>query len=962
MRRMKRAVSLLLSVLLAAALLLPAFSLNAAKTVRVGWYDSSYNTIDENGRRFGYAYDYQQKIASYTGWTYEYVEGSWPDLLEMLQTGEIDLMSDVSYTEERAKNILYPTTPMGEEEYYVFISPNNEEISPSNPATLAGKRVGVNRSSIQADFFEQWASRAGVAAEVVYTTTSENESLAMLETGELDAYVTVDAFVDPKIAVPVVKVGSSNFFFAVSKNRPDLLTELDAALSAIQDENRYYTQQLFDKYVRRAGANAFLTSHEKAFLAEHGRIRVGYQDNYLAFCASDDETGELTGVLRDYLDYAADCMANAHLTFEAIAYPTVSDALDALKAGEIDCVFPANFSAFDNEQLGVFTTPALTQTEVFAIVSSSNTNVLTAKQPLVIAVNEGNINYERFLESRFPNAQTVFFPTTTGCLHAVAEGKADCVLLSNFRYNNVARLCERHHLISLSTGIDVDYCFAVEKGETELYSILTKVVGQVSQATVNTALLHYIAEESKPTVLEFVQDHHWLVFGIFITIVLVIFLLLMQNMYAVNRMKKLIAVTETDELTGLYNRAFFFQYADRMQREHPDVAMDAIVINIEQFHSVNALNGRDFGDRCLLALASEIRAIASENLGIAGRFGADRFDIFCCHLDDYTKVFDRLQAKMDGLSANATVHLRMGVMPSQEGGMPPVEQFDHARVACSMARGHYKDRLIIFDDEVREREKLEQRLQYDLRGALENHQFVVYYQPKFDIQGDVPTLRSAEALVRWVHPELGLIFPDDFVPLFERSGQITDLDRYVWAEAARQVARWRDKFGYVLPVSVNLSRVDAVDPTLEETLDKLLEENGLDYSAMKLEVTESAYTENADQMVPVIERLRKKGFEIEMDDFGTGYSSLNMLSDLPLDFIKMDQAFVRNLTRDRKGLMLVEMVLGIARNLIVPVVAEGVETEEQLKTLKEQGCEIVQGYYFSRPLPAGEFEKKFLEQ
>ena len=207
-----------------------------------------------------------------------------------------------------------------------------------------------------------------------------------------------------------------------------------------------------------------------------------------------------------------------------------------------------------------------------------------------------------------------------------------------------------------------------------------------------------------------------------------------------------------------------------------------------------------------------------------------------------------------------------------------------------------------------------------------------------------------------------MIPPDRFVPLLERNGLIGEVDKFVWAEAARQVADWRDRLGRTVPVSVNLSRVDVFDPMLEGTLVSLLREHDLGFDALKLEVTESACTENPELVIGVIESLRKRGFEIEMDDFGSGYSSLNMLSNMPVDVLKMDRSFIRNIEHSERDLQLVELILGIGRNLKVPVIAEGVETERQLELLREKGCSLVQGYYFSRPLPAGEFEAAVLRK
>ena len=425
--------------------------------------------------------------------------------------------------------------------------------------------------------------------------------------------------------------------------------------------------------------------------------------------------------------------------------------------------------------------------------------------------------------------------------------------------------------------------------------------------------------------------------------------------------RQLISAAEHDSLTMLYTRNFFFEYANRIWQYHPELKMDAIVLNIEQFHSVNELNGREFGDKVLKTIGSEIRAFLAENDGIASRFEADRFEIYCAHLEDCQALLDRLQNKVNELSKNASVRLRMGVKPYREG-VEPMLMFDRATAACNMIRGDNKTHLMVYDEDMRMRENLNQRLLNDLNRAVEDKELKVYYQPKYDIQVSPARLSSAEALIRWQHPELGMISPGDFIPLFEKNGQISVVDSYVWAEAAKQIALWKEKFNFNLPVSVNLSRVDTFDPELEAKLEELIEKNGIDHNSLKLEVTESAYTDNGDQLVQLISRLRETGFEIEMDDFGSGYSSMNMLSSMPIDVLKMDMKFIRNIENNEKDLKLVQLVLDIARYLDVPVVAEGVETEKQLDLLRKAGCKLVQGYFFSRPLPPEEFAQLIIKE
>ncbi len=425
--------------------------------------------------------------------------------------------------------------------------------------------------------------------------------------------------------------------------------------------------------------------------------------------------------------------------------------------------------------------------------------------------------------------------------------------------------------------------------------------------------------------------------------------------------RQLIRAAERDPLTNLYNRGFFLEYADQIHRYHPQWRMDAIVINIERFHSVNELNGRAFGNSVLRTLGSAIRDYLAGTDGIACRMEADLFCIYCLHCEDYHALLNYLQRTLNDLSIRVAIRLRMGVCPGDNDGSPAV-LFDRARTACNMVRGSYKTHLMVYDEDIRRKELYSQQLLNDLRRAVEEKQFVVFYQPKYDIQCHPPRLNSAEALVRWKHPELGMIPPGDFIPLFEQNGLIHVVDEYVWETAAHQIAVWCGKYGITLPLSVNLSRTEVFDPELEKTLLRLISSNALNAKDLKLEVTESAYTDDSEQLVAVIQRLRDLGFEIEMDDFGSGYSSLNTISSLPIDVLKMDMKFIQNVDEDTRSFRLIELILDIAGYLGVPVVAEGVETAHQMNLLKAAGCDYVQGYYFSRPLPAEEFEKLIIKE
>jgi len=421
--------------------------------------------------------------------------------------------------------------------------------------------------------------------------------------------------------------------------------------------------------------------------------------------------------------------------------------------------------------------------------------------------------------------------------------------------------------------------------------------------------------------------------------------------------RQIIQHTERDSLTGLYTREYFFRYAEQYDRHHKDADMDCIVIDVNHFHMINERYGKAYGDKVLNRIGERLREMVSEADGIVCRHEADMFMIYCPHRTDYKAILDNASLSYaEDAQANNRVRLRMGVYPSVDKTLDIERRFDHAKIASDTVRGSFTKTIAMYDSQLHESELYQERLIEDFHTAIREEQFSIFYQPKFYVRSEIPELASAEALVRWKHPELGMISPGLFIPLFENNGLIQQLDNYVWRQAAAQVHDWKTRLGISVPVSVNVSRIDMYDPDLVGKFRNLLEEYDLKPEEFRLEITESAYTQDSQDIIDTVNELRDLGFRIEMDDFGTGYSSLNMISTLPIDALKLDMKFIRNAFRDGKDTRLIEIIIDIADYLSVPVIAEGVETEEQLNALKAMGCDIVQGYYFSKPLPAEEYE------
>ena len=316
----------------------------------------------------------------------------------------------------------------------------------------------------------------------------------------------------------------------------------------------------------------------------------------------------------------------------------------------------------------------------------------------------------------------------------------------------------------------------------------------------------------------------------------------------------LIHSTEKDAVTGLFTRDYFFEYIRQIEARH-NSSVDALVFNIDHFHLVNEMYGRKTGDSVLVRVANTLEEVLKEKEIISCRTEADTFYVLCEHIDDYTPLIAKIQELLGNASGSSKIRLRAGIYQEAAKDMEVELRFDRAKIACDRIRGDYSRNAAYYNNELYQKSIYYERLIRDVDDAIANEDFKVFFQPKYDITSDTPKLRSAEALIRWQHPELGMISPGDFIPLFESNGLIQKVDNYVWKTAASQIRKWKEKYNYSVAVSVNVSRIDIFDPTLQDKLRTILEENGLDASELMLEITESAYADSANTLTEVAESL-----------------------------------------------------------------------------------------------------------
>ena len=524
----RKSACVMLSLLLLLSAVLPvkaAAETASAKVVRVGSFEDTFNYVNEKGARKGYGYELLETLSGYAGWQFEYVTCDWSDCFEKLKNGEIDIIGGISYTEDRTQEMLFSDEPMGVEKYYLYADLSRADISASDFKTLNGKKIGVLMGTEPEVMLAEWEEKYGLKTE--HVNISNNEDVKQkLANHEIDCFVSLEeSFWAERGISTITRVGESGIYYAINKNRPDIKEELDDAMRALDEAVPFYTADLYKRYFSM-DYTPILTGEEKAWLRKHGAIRMGFLASDSGVSTFDPATGEFTGVITDYIQFAADCLGNQELEFQLVGYDSKEAELDALKSGEIDMIFHCDQNPNLAEEYHFACTNTTWTSNLMAVTNKQHFNENNVNR---IAVPQNKLSLKKYLAFYYPQWEIVDCDTQEDAARLVKDGQADCFVTGISSENKYSK---KYSFYSVPLVNPVRSCFAVNSGNRSLLSILKKTIKAMPVNMLAGALAMYKSSARKVTLSDFIKDNFFkvmLISSIAVAVVLLTILMLLQK-------------------------------------------------------------------------------------------------------------------------------------------------------------------------------------------------------------------------------------------------------------------------------------------------------------------------------------------------------------------------------------------------------------------------------------------------
>ena len=921
-----------------------SFSLFAnSKTIKIGWYiQAKYQEISDAGTPFGYNYDYLKAISEYTGWEYEFVYDSFDNCVSMLKRGEVDIVGCIIKTKERIPLFNYPEIPAGISYRYIFTNLDSS-LTFQDLISKSDINIAVLSNSFNMDAYKIYATSNNLGNHNVIGCDNTFIMERMLNDGYVEAAITGTIPDTSKFKV-IEEFSPQPFYFAISKKRDDLISDFNNAISAITSNRPDFTSNLLTKYdITYKNENLF-TEKELEFIEKSSPINVAWSPLWSPLEKANSVTGEFSGYIREIFD---EISRISGLKFNFVKCKNTEDSLAALIGNRVEIISLYVNNSFAAKQQGISVTPTIISLPIMVVKNTNNSQELNK---VGIIHNKNTYNSLKGIS----NHELIRFSSIEDAFNALLNKEIDSVItntytayyhLGNSKYKNLYGITLQETPINLSIALS-------ENLPKEIFSIFEKTIQSIPTSTINDILIKTTItnkEAAKNPLLEFIDSISnyviLLLFGLLVIILIIISVILTRKNLASQTLQTRLF---TDSLTGLLSKEGFDWFISKKIEKTDCSSYCIISFDMDHFEHYNILFGYKAGDE-LLKNIGRITTKYCPRDELCAHLNSDHFVLFANEKDiSAERRIDSIRSDIQTLQENYRIYINFGIYRFSNGILSPTQMRDYAYAALRTVKNDSTKYIGYYDQKLHQKLIGESVIASKMEEALKKGEFIPYFQPKYGCSSELPV--GAEALVRWKKYDGTIIPPNEFIPLFEKNGFILKLDMHIFEETCKVIAEQINHGLTPVPISTNFSRAHMYNQNFAKQLAEIVGKYNIPPHLLEIEITESAFSSNQQLLHNLIESLHGYGFLVSVDDFGSGYSSLNLIKEIRFDIIKIDQVFFRYTGSSARTKSVVQCIIALAKELGMRTVAEGVETEEQFRFLKENQCDTIQGFYFSKPL------------
>ena len=937
MRKLRNALFIILS----AAILFSApvyAAKNSYKAGIVDDYDCEVNDISE------YAKTCIIKAFEYTDSArVEFNNYSISAAIDALNSGAVDFITMLPFDESLTAYVDYTAKP-AMTGFLALFTPADKQIYYEDYRSLNGKKIAMLHNSYFESTLSQYAQRHSFTYSPVYYDTIEHMTEAA-SNGNIDA-ILMPATTSPDGMRLAAKLGRINYYCAVKKGNGEILNELNNILADYEINDPFNSSENYSSFFRIPYQNMVALTYNDAYAVKNkDTIRIFVPNNY-PMVFYDVSDGKYEGI---YIDIVEQIAKNAGLTLEYVA-DDINDfevTAESVIQGKADAILSVSGTTSEI----IKATDPYTSLSFMSVADKKKE--VDPEQALSVGITEADRWIMEYLSQSHPNWTVRQFRSINAMLWAADHGRVDTALISSPDMQTKTSLIAHPGLEIKDFSVDIPVCLGISRTTcpSETVTMLNGIIKN----------LYVPGEEfeSKAYMLShtYVPNFRDMLYAnrLLLIIILILIGLIMAFLYF--RAVHFRRLARLDGMTRIYNGRAFFEAWDKISAKNADKKYLLASIDAKNFKLVNDRFGTDIGDQILISLAKKIEKMF-RGKGLYCRLQGDSFLALTEDTPENRELIQSLEDMDIHIhdSSNYQVHIKAGICPITKSGRgtPMSTYIDRANIAKKDISATNQNDVLYFSDEDLERLELESEIEVDMVPALQRGDFIAYYQPKYDLT--TSTICGAEALVRWDHKDNGMISPGLFVPVFERNGFITEIDFCVYEQTLKMLKK---RLMHNLPVAVismNVSRCHLSEKDFVPKLEALIEKYDVPKKYIEMEITESIFSEGDSSAKELVYTLKSHGFAVSMDDFGSGYSSLNLLRVMPIDTLKIDKVFIEDIETSEKSLTIIQEIIAMAKRINIKTICEGIETEGQRDILKKAGCDMAQGYFYSRPLSEQNFE------